>query len=83
MFPNSVVNWHRVGVDGGVYNNQAWKYSEVRKTTICARSSVVEQRTFNIRSLIGKPISENVANSGKAKSKDMPIPSKENIIFYV
>lgn len=34
MFPNSVVNWHRVGVDGGVYNNQAWKYSEVRKTII-------------------------------------------------
>lgn len=32
--------------------------------------------TFKIRSLIGKLISENIANSGKAKSIDMLIPSK-------
>ena len=44
---------------------------------------MVEQRTFKIRSLIEKSISENVANSGETKSEDMLIPSKENIIFYV
>lgn len=39
-------------------------------------AQVEEHLTFKIRSLIGKPISENIANSGKAKSTDMLIPSK-------
>ena len=39
-------------------------------------AQVVEHLTFKIRSLIGKLISENIANSGKAKFTDMLIPSK-------
>lgn len=39
-------------------------------------AQVEEHLTFKIRSLIGKLISENIANSGKAKFTDMLIPSK-------
>ena len=40
-----------------------------------------EQGTFNNRSAIWKHIVENIANSVKAKFYNMPMPSKEYIIY--